>query len=294
MSNKTQTLSSAFPLHPHRFSVSGNLEIVADVGGPESGLPVILLHGGGQTRHSWKKLALTLIDNGCRVTNVDLRGHGESSWAEDGNYSIEAFISDLKILIASQPSPPMLVGASLGGITSLLAVGESAEPIARGIALVDIVPKFEPEGSDAIARFMQSNPNGFASLDEAAAAVAAYLPHRPRPPSNAGLMKNLRPGKDGRLYWHWDPRMFEVHDDQRPDLMSDRMEQAARRLRIPTLLVRGGKSDLVSLDGVRHFLDLVPDASFVDVQGAAHMVAGDMNDVFSQAVIDFINDKLKQ
>jgi non-heme chloroperoxidase len=281
------------PLRPQHFIGHNNLDIVADVGGPESGLPVILLHGGGQTRHSWKKLALTLIQSGFRVTNVDLRGHGDSDWAEDGNYGIDAFVSDLKMLITHQLSAPMLVGASLGGITSLLAVGESAVPIARGIALVDIVPKFEPEGSDAIARFMQSNPNGFASLDEAAATVAAYLPHRPRPSSNTGLMKNLRPGKDGRLYWHWDPRMFDISKDQRPDQVSERMEQAARRLRIPTLLVRGGKSDLVSLEGVKHFLDLVPGASFVDVQGAAHMVAGDMNDVFSQAIIDFIKDKLQ-
>jgi non-heme chloroperoxidase len=281
------------PLRPQHFIGHNNLDIVADVGGPESGLPVILLHGGGQTRHSWKKLALTLIQSGFRVTNVDLRGHGDSDWAEDGNYGIDAFVSDLKMLITHQLSAPMLVGASLGGITSLLAVGESAVPIARGIALVDIVPKFEPEGSDAIARFMQSNPNGFASLDEAAATVAAYLPHRPRPSSNTGLMKNLRPGKDGRLYWHWDPRMFDISKDQRPDQVSERMERAARNLCIPTLLVRGGKSDLVSLDGVKHFLDLVPGASFVDVQGAAHMVAGDMNDVFSQAIIDFIKDKLQ-
>ena len=283
----------ALTLHPQRFISHGNVGIVADVGGPESGLPVILLHGGGQTRHSWKQLAQTLIQSGFRVTNVDLRGHGDSDWAEDGDYGIGAFIGDLKMLISHQPSPPMLVGASLGGITSLLTVGESDVPLVRGIALVDIVPKFEAEGSDAIARFMQSNPNGFASLDEAAAAVGAYLPHRPRPSSNTGLMKNLRPGKDGRLYWHWDPRMFNVREDERPDKMSARMEAAARRLRVPTLLVRGGKSDLVSLEGVKHFLDLVPGASFVDVQGAAHMVAGDMNDVFSQAVIDFIKDKLQ-
>lgn len=275
-----------------RFTGHDNIDIVADVGGPDDGLPIILLHGGGQTRHSWKKLALTLIGSGFRVTNVDLRGHGDSDWADDGNYGIDAFVSDLKILIAHQASPPMLVGASLGGITSLLAAGESDGPIVCGIALVDIVPKFDLDGSDAIARFMQSNPNGFASLDEAAEAVAAYLPHRPRPSSNAGLMKNLRPGKDGRLYWHWDPKMMDVTGDQRPDMVSERMEQAARRLRVPTLLVRGGNSDLVTLDGVKHFLDLVPDASFVDVQGAAHMVAGDMNDVFSQAIIDFIKDRL--
>ncbi len=281
-------------LRQDRFKGHGGLVIAADVGGDRNGLPVILLHGGGQTRHSWKNLAQTLIGNDCYVINIDLRGHGDSEWSPEGNYEIGAFVEDLRILIKAQSSPPMLVGASLGGITSLLAVGESEMPIACGIALIDIVPKVEAEGSDAITRFMQSNPNGFATLDEAAAAVAAYLPHRPRPASNKGLMKNLRPGKDGRLYWHWDPKMFEISDhSQRPDQVMDRMEEAARNLRIPTLLVRGGKSDLVSLEGVKHFLELVPHASFVDVQGAAHMVAGDMNDVFSQAIVDFIKDKLQ-
>ena len=256
-------------LRPYRFKGHGGLDIAADVGGPENGLPVILLHGGGQTRHSWKNLAHTLIGNGCRVTNVDLRGHGESDWSAEGDYAIDAFVNDLRALISRQSSPPMLVGASLGGITSLLAVGESDKAIASGIALFDIVPKIEPDGSAAITGFMQSNANGFASLEEAAAAVAAYLPHRPRPASNKGLMKNLRPGKDGRLYWHWDPRMFDDRQHgQRPDQVTERMEQAARNLRIPTLLVRGGKSDLVSMEGVRHFLGLVPHASFVDVQGA--------------------------
>lgn len=279
-------------MHKQRIAGADNLTLVVDVGGDEDGLPVILLHGGGQTRHSWKHLAHVLIRNGCHVTNVDLRGHGESDWSAAGDYSVEFFIRDLHAIIALQKRSPMLVGASLGGITSLLTVGESDTPIASGLALVDIVPKFEKEGSDAVARFMQSNPDGFASLEEAAAAVSAYLPHRPTPPNNAGLMKNLRPGKDGRLYWHWDPRLMEVKQGERPDQVSGRMEIAARRIRIPTLLVRGGKSDLVSLEGAKHFLDLVPGASFVDVKGAAHMVAGDMNDVFNQAIVDFIREKV--
>lgn len=274
-----------------RFTVADKLDLVADVGGPESGQPVILLHGGGQTRHSWKNLAQTLVRSGHRVTNVDQRGHGDSDWASDCDYSIDAFVSDLRVLISRQPAPPVLVGASMGGVTSLVAVGESERPIARGIALVDIVPKIELEGSKAIFNFMEANPGGFATLEEAAAAVAAYLPHRPRPPSNAGLMKNLRPGKDGRLYWHWDPHLLK--GIFRPKDVTDRMDAAARKVRVPALLVRGAKSDLVSMEGVKHFLSLIPDASYVDVQNASHMVAGDMNDVFSQAIIDFIEQRIR-
>ena len=106
-------------------------------------------------------------------------------------------------------------------------------------------------------------------------------------------MKNLRPGKNGRLFWHWDPRLLNVTDHQKHAAgMQARMENAAKGIHVPTLLVRGAKSDLVSMEGVRHFLSLLPDADFVDVAGAAHMVAGDMNDVFSQAIIDFMGKRL--
>ena len=270
------------------------IDIVADVGGSDDGLPVILLHGGGQTRHSWKRLAQVLIKNGCRVTNVDQRGHGDSAWAADGDYDMSAFVGDLLNIIATQPSPPMVVGASMGGVAALLAVGDSPTPIARGVALIDIVPKVEAAGGEAILKFMGAHPEGFATLDDAADTVSAYLPHRPRPATNDGLMKNLRKGEDGRLHWHWDPKIIHGQRKDRHEEFRQRMEVAARNLRVPTLLVRGGKSDLVSLEGAKHFLELVPGASFVDVQGAAHMVAGDMNDVFNKAIVDFIKEKLQR
>mgnify|MGYP003350667560 CR=1 FL=1 len=135
---------------------------------------------------------------------------------------------------------------------------------------------------------------GFASLDEVADAVHAYNPHRPRPTDLSGLRKNVRQRADGRWYWHWDPafitsRPFEGESRQlrsRPDLLDD----AARSLRVPTLLVRGRQSDLLSEQGAREFLDIVPHARYADVGGAGHMVAGDRNDAFNDAVVTFLND----
>lgn len=254
--------------------------------------PLILLHGGRDHSRSWDWTAQELRAN-WHVIAPDLRGHGDSAWATDGDYDMSAFVADLLVIIAAQPSKPMVVGASMGGITALLAVGDSKTPIARGIALIDIVPKVEAAGGEAILKFMGAHPEGFATLDEAADTVAAYLPHRPRPPTNDGLMKNLRKGEDGRLHWHWDPKIIYGQRNERHEEFRQRMETAARNLKVPTLLVRGGKSDLVSLEGAKHFLSLVPGASFVDVQGAAHMVAGDMNDVFNKAIVDFIKEKLQ-
>jgi pimeloyl-ACP methyl ester carboxylesterase len=267
---------------------SGGLRCAADAYGEEGAPPVLLLHGGGQTRHAWGGTARALARDGWRAIAVDLRGHGESEWAPDGDYRFDAFSADVCALSRALASPPALVGASLGGIASLLAVSELGAP-ARGVVLVDVAPRIELGGAERIVSFMTARPDGFASLEEAADAVAAYLPHRERPRDLRGLAKNLRRCDDGRLRWHWDPRFMAR---ERSGLASAefplRLDAAARALRVPTLLVRGRLSDLLSETGARHFLELVPHARYADVSGAGHMVAGDRNDRFTRVVRDFL------
>ena len=263
------------------------VRLAADVAGPEDGKPVVFLHGGGQTRGSWGKALSAVAKRGYRGISLDLRGHGESGWSPDGDYGIERYAEDVGAVVKALGKPPILVGASLGGLASLVAVGEMKVP-AAGLVLVDVAPRIGSGGAGKIGAFMNSAPNGFASLDEAADAVSAYLPHRPRPKNTSGLMKNLRLRDDGRLHWHWDPKFLK---SARPDPLGhrDRLEAAARGLTLPTLLIRGGLSEVVSPESARDFLALVPQAEFVDVAGADHMVAGDANDAFNAAVLDFID-----
>lgn len=270
------------------FSGGQGIALAADVAGSPQAPSVVLLHGGGQTRHSWGRLARHLARQGYHVISLDLRGHGESGWAPGGDYSLDAFVADLRTVISELPQPPVLIGASLGGLTSLLAVGESDEAIAKGLVLVDVVPRLEPSGVRRIREFMLANIDGFDSIDEVVDAVAAYLPHRPQPPSPAGLRKNLRQGENGRLYWHWDPAFMT--SERRPNVASDlgRLEKAARNVRVPALVVRGKLSDIVSREGADEFLELMPLARVVEVDGAGHMVAGDKNDAFNAAVEGFL------
>jgi non-heme chloroperoxidase len=266
------------------------VRIVADAFGDPQAPPVVLLPGGGQTRHAWGDTARVLGEHGRYALSCDLRGHGDSEWPPDADYSTEAFVGDLEAVVRALGRAPAIVGASLGGITGLLGIGESEVRVASALVLVDVAPRTEVEGITRIVDFMMGNLDGFGSLEEAADAVASYVPHRPRPPSLEGLRKNLRLGEDGRYRWHWDPRFMT--SDRRPmaTRTPERLENAARRLRVPTLLVRGRMSDVVSLDGARHFLELVPHARFVDVSGAGHMVAGDENDVFTDAVVRFLEE----
>jgi pimeloyl-ACP methyl ester carboxylesterase len=273
---------------PHRLRLRGNggVSLVADAYGDPAQPSVLLLHGGGQTRHAWGATAGRLADAGFYALTLDLRGHGESDWAEDGDYDLTRFAADIREIAAGLPSAPALVGASLGGLASLLC--QYLHPVASAVVLVDITPRMDPDGVARIVGFMKAFPEGFASTDDAADAIAAYLPHRPRPRDSSGLAKNLRLGADGRWRWHWDPRFLEGPPRSASEDYPERMNAAARSLDVPTLLVRGRMSEIVSEQGVREFLDLVPHAEYVDVEDAAHMVAGDRNDVFCDAVIDFL------
>ena len=265
---------------------AGGIALVADAYGEPSAPSVLLLHGGGQTRHAWGATAGKLAAAGFYAVTLDLRGHGESAWADDGNYEITSFAADIHAVASALPTRPALVGASLGGIASLIC--EHDHPIATALVLVDITPRMDPEGVQKIVGFMNAFPEGFAAIDDAADAIAAYLPHRPRPRDTSGLAKNLRLGADGRWRWHWDPRFLSGPPRSAQEHYPDRMDAAARSLAVPAMLVRGRMSEIVSEEGVRHFLDLVPHAEYVDVEDASHMVAGDRNDLFCDAVIDFL------
>ena len=267
---------------------SGN-RLACSHNGPEHGAPVIFLHGGGQTRHAWQASIAALGEAGWHAISVDLRGHGDSDWP--GEYRIQNFADDVRELALAQRSKPVLVGASLGGLSSLLANAGDHGEVSRALILVDIAPRLRADGVDRILGFMAAHRDGFASLDQAAAAVAAYQPQRAQRSSPEGLKKNLRQHDDGRWYWHWDPLMLE--DFQRGRAESDahdeeRFYRAAEKLSQPVLLVRGSHSDVVDESITAEFRQRIPGSRVVDVSGAGHMVAGDRNDLFLGAVKDFL------
>ncbi|HLL28495.1 MAG TPA: alpha/beta hydrolase [Xanthobacteraceae bacterium] len=276
--------------------VEGN-RLVGDVYG-KGRRAALFLHGGGQTRHAFAEAAHQLAASGFTAVSLDQRGHGDSDWSEEGAYDAADFAADAVAVAAAlqkRVAKPAVIGASLGGMAAMFAEGEAAKrglpPCFSALVLVDVTPRFDPAGAMKIQGFMRARAlEGFATIDEAADAVAEYLPHRSRPASTDGLRKNLRLHEDGRWRWHWDPRFF---DGPRPIHAHRFGHEAARleavkTLRIPALLVRGASSELVREEDAREFLSLAPHARFVDVAGARHMVAGDRNDAFSDAIIEFL------
>jgi pimeloyl-ACP methyl ester carboxylesterase len=276
--------------HSFTFESEDGLLLAGDRAGRFGAPSVVLLHGGGQTRHSWGAAMRELAARGYYVVNLDARGHGASAWAPSaGQYSLRNFSSDLKVLLSSLPHPPVLVGASMGGLTVLHAIGCESPPIASALVLVDVVPRMEISGAQRVLNFMRANAGGFASLEEAAAAVAAYNPHRPPPRSTDGLMKNLRRSDDGRLLWHWDPKVLDVADMHEHETREQLLENC-RRFSRPAMLVRGLLSDIVGEAGIAELKNNMPQLEVFDVAAAGHMIAGDKNDAFNAGLLAFLRE----
>jgi pimeloyl-ACP methyl ester carboxylesterase len=248
---------------------------------------VLFLHGGGQNRYSWKNTGQILADEGLHVVALDSRGHGDSDRSPDANYTVDALCADTTSVLDQIGRPVILIGASMGGMTGILAAHQAGPTKVTKLVLVDVVPRFEKDGSARIREFMASGLNGFDSLDDAADAVAAYLPYRTKPRSPEGLKKNLR-YRDGRWFWHWDPAFLTKPMDN-AFVREEKLERAAIDLDVPILLIRGRLSDVVSEEGVKHFLETVRHAEFVELSDAGHTAAGDDNDAFSEVVVQFVN-----
>ncbi len=273
---------------------TGNNKIVGDrfecPAVKSRGRTVILLHGGGQTRHSWDATAKILARRGFTAIAIDQRGHGDSDWADDGDYTFDAFAGDLNE-ICKQYDRPVVVGASLGGMASMLAEGRAEHSIMSSLVLVDITPFMKRSGVHRILGFMGDKAiEGFASLEEAADAISSYLPHRPKPKDLSGLSKNLRKTADGRYRWHWDPKFVTSRKaiDSHTDEIEAQLRKLAAGITIPVLLIRGRDSELVGEDEAEKFMALLPHAKLTDVTGARHMVSGDKNDVFCDALVEFL------
>lgn len=270
------------------FQGTRGVRLAAQGWGDPAAPPVLLLHGLGQSRHAWRGTAQRLSAAGYFALAPDARGHGDSDPDPSGRYTLDDFVADARI-IARQLGEPAIVGASLGGLSGMLAEGESRRRLCRNLVLVDIAPRWREQGVARILQFMRARPEGFENLEDAARAVARYLPHREPRSTVEGLRPYLKRTAQGRLAWHWDPALLEQVDHQ-ADAYYPRLIAAARMLTCPTLVVTGENSDVVHDEDVRDFLRAVPHADQVCIPGATHMVVGDALDAFSEAVTKFLDE----
>ncbi|MEJ5254095.1 MAG: alpha/beta hydrolase [Acidimicrobiales bacterium] len=242
------------------------------------GLPgVLCLHGGGQTAYMYEELGAA-IGHRYHLLAPDLPDHGDSDPLVEG-IGPEDIAATLPPLLDSFGMHRVaLVGASLGGLASIRFADAHPDRVVA-IALIDVGHRLEPEGVRRIIDFMAAHES-FGSLEEAAEAIAAYLPQRRnvRPES---LTRNLRQRADGRWEWkHGFGRRFrslprDAHPADNLDTFLAGVEEAAARLRCPVLVLRGDASDVLSQEGAQAVAALIPNARLETVERAGHLAAGD-------------------
>lgn len=250
--------------------------------------PLLFTHGLGQSRLSWTTAAAAMADAGHAALALDWRGHGRSHWNPlDTPYSIEQLILDAEAFATAHQDAPIWIGASMGGLAGI-AVAARHPNLLKALVLVDVTPRWEVAGVQRILSFMRAFPDGFANLEAAQEAVAQYLPHRAQKTEPERLARMLVPMPNGRLRWHWDPRLLDdlgASGEREMHLLLD----AARSLTLPVLLISGSKSDVVSDHTITEFLQLVPHAEHRVVRDATHMVVGDDNQTFTEHLTDFLD-----
>ena len=257
----------------------------ADAIGDPAAPPVLFFHGGGQSRRSWRIAAERVAAAGYRGLTFDLRGHGGSAWAADGDYLLDAFARDAERLLDAFEQKVTLVGASRGGQAALVGGARHSDRVSL-IMLADVAPKIGNEGVDNIRAFFRASEAGFASVEDAADALATHL-HQPRMPNAAGLGKAMRRNAAGRLFWHWDPKTTSP-EFLTPPSEETALEHAARSVRCPVVLVRAEFSNIVTQESVDRFRELAPNLIVVEAKGVGHMFTGDQNDDFAARLIEHL------
>ena len=223
---------------------SGNRLVASEMGA--AGHPVLLLHGGGQTRHAWSRTARRLAEAGYHALALVQRGHGDSAWAPDADYTTAAFLADLEGFAAHLGWDRFtLMGLSMGGINAITFAGTHPEQVAR-LVIVDVGPEINQAGVEAIRRFVSGGPEEIDSFDEFVALAHRFNPRRSIENIRERLSHNLRRQPNGKWTWKFD-RVFRDPERVRPR-DSAALWELVGKIRAPSLIVRVEHSDVLDQD----------------------------------------------
>lgn len=249
-------------------------------------LSVVFVHGGGQRGRTWRRAARLLQEAGYPVLIYDQRGHGDSDWMPDGDYRLDSFQADLDCVLAHWQRPAVLVGASLGGLVSLLSASERPATV-RGLVMIDTAPQLNPAEIDRLVSFLAIGAGeGFDSPAEAAQHVRKYFPAKPVTPE--AIEASLLQSAAGRWFWRWDVRVVVGEFNSVALPHEERLHARASQVAVPFLLIRSGNSPLVSDEAVQRLQSLAPQLEVEWLHGADHVVGAEEAAEVVQLVCPFI------
>lgn len=252
--------------------------------------PLVLLHGVGQTCHTWDLFAAAMAPH-FHVMAFDQRGHGDTDWAPDQDYSRQTMVGDvLAFTRALGLDRFFLTGMSMGGMNSLSFTANHPERV-EALVVVDIGPRVEAKGVQHIRDFMATYRE-FDTLDKAAEVIHRFNPRRSLEVIRKfTVVYNLKQLPSGKWTWKYDPYFSDGH--RRIDVKQFQQELTAEvtKIHCPALVVKGGDSDVFSLEGAQDLQDAIPGSEFAVIPGAGHSVMGDNPQGFEAAVREFYQKK---
>ena len=253
--------------------------------------PLLLLHGGNQTAHSLDLVSLHLADR-YHVLAIDERGHGDSEWARDADYSATAMAEDALAFIDQQRlERPLVMGHSMGGMVTMTLLARRPE-VARAAVFVDVGPEVSGDGADVIRAFVQRNVE-FDDLDEFVERVTAYDPYRSREHVTRTVRYNLLRRSDGKYISKSDRVLhdpqFRRNGEQGERIAGTPDLEAVRALDLPALIVRGGDSNVLTAAGAVRFAEALPQGRLVTVPDCGHNVHSQNTRGFLELVRPFVD-----
>ena len=260
-----------------------------DWGNPDNP-PLVLLHGVGQTCHTWDLFAAAMSPH-FHVMAFDQRGHGDTDWAPDKDYSRKTMVKDAEgFTTALGLDRFFLTGMSMGGANSLSFTGQNPDRV-KALVVVDVGPRVENKGVQNIRNFMKDFRE-FDSLDDAAAVIHKFNPRRPLEIIRKyTVVYNLKQLPSGKWTWKYDTYFSEGHSRIDVKQMQEELSTEVKKISCPTLLVKGAESDVLSLDGAQSLQESILGSEFALIPGAGHSVMGDNPPAFEAAVREFYRKK---
>jgi pimeloyl-ACP methyl ester carboxylesterase len=259
-----------------------------DWSAPAGARDVVLLHGGALTAHTWDLTCLALR-KGFHCIALDQRGHGDSDWAPDLDYSTDAHVGDLeRFALELGLNDFVLVGMSLGGINSIAFAARHSEQI-NGLVIVDVGHRVRRDGASRIRRFIEADAE-LDSVDLFVDRAVSFNPRRDPDVLRTTLMHNLRRTPNGTWAWKYDQRQFREAAREAPEQRRRRLEEFLPRIDAPTLVVRGAESDVFLAEDAEEVVALLPNGRFVTVADAGHSVHADNPRDFVSALHAFFDE----
>jgi pimeloyl-ACP methyl ester carboxylesterase len=276
------------PFGQDKFIVINGLQFHYVEWGSSGNPALVLLHGFQSNAHTWDTFSQAMAE-AYHVLALDQRGHGDTSWAPDGDYAPAASVNDITgFITALRLAPTIVIGHSMGGRHAAMVAAEHPEKV-RKVVIVDTAAEFPPaRRSPQPAPDALPQPETFDTFEEVVQHGIEQYPLTPEAELRHANYHNLYRGADGKWRWRWDMNLLQWRRRNR-NAPGD-LYTCLQRIQCPTLLIRGQRSPLLTPEVAQRMIQALPNGRTVTVANAAHTVNADNAPEFNAVTAAFVKE----